>query len=191
MEVEIIRAFERLLIVVFSGTSIILGWHLFKIGIVSPQSGELTGKGFKLALQKIGPGVFFCAFGSIVLSIALVNGLVTVETTTNKDGVQVKNEFRLANTIQESDLKRITTAINTLDLINLDSTSQYESNRNGIRAAIERLRAYRDILATKRFSEKALQDYFSCKENNNGSCSLDSSYKDVEAWLTDTLLQEP
>lgn len=75
MEVEIIRAFERLLIVFFAGTSIFLGWHLFKIGVVSPQSGELSGKGFKLSLQKVGPGVFFSAFGAIVLSVALTNGL--------------------------------------------------------------------------------------------------------------------
>ena len=31
MDIETIRAIERIIIDIFAGTSIILGWHLFKI----------------------------------------------------------------------------------------------------------------------------------------------------------------
>ncbi|MCG9770116.1 hypothetical protein L1D59_16070 [Pseudoalteromonas piscicida] len=191
MEVEIIRAFERLLIVFFAGASIFLGWHLFKIGVVSPQSGELSGKGFKFSLQKVGPGVFFSAFGAIVLSVALTNGL-NIRESSNDDnsGKSEARNISLANTIQESQIKRITTAINTLDLIHVDTSSPYESHRDAINSATERLRAYRDTLARHKFSNDSLKEYFDCKGSADGACKIRKSYKEVEAWLTDTLLQE-
>jgi hypothetical protein len=191
MEVEIIRAFERLLIVFFAGASIFLGWHLFKIGAVSPQSGELSGKGFKFSLQKVGPGVFFSAFGAIVLSVALTNGLNIRESSKDEGSGQSKTrDFALANTIQETQIKRITTAINTLDLIIIDNSSPYESHRMAVSAAIERLRAYRDALAMHEFSNEKVKEYFDCNESADGTCKTRKSYKEVELWLTDTLLQE-
>lgn len=189
MDVEVIRAFERLLVVAFSGASIILGWHLFKIGVVSPQSGSLSGKGFKITLLKVGPGIFFSLFGSIVLSISLIYGLKTVEISTTQDGVK-KKEFSLANTIQETGLSRLTKSINTLDLIDLDNTARYESHRKAIRTAVERLRAHRDVLARNKFSKERLDEYQKCIDSKDAACKLANSYKEVESWITDTLLQQ-
>lgn len=190
MEVEIIRAFERLLIVAFGGTSIILGWHLFKIGVVSPQSGIFSGKGFKFSLQKVGPGIFFSLFGTVVLSISLMHGLKTITKTQDPiSGSSTITEVHLAGKIQGSNLYRITKAINTLDLIQIESSARTNTNKNAIKKAIEQLRAHRDILARQKFDASSLRTYQQCKDSKDAICKLSNSYKDIQSWLTDTVLQ--
>lgn len=66
------RAIERLLIVLFGGLSLVLGWYLFKLGILKRQEAELSGGGWKIKLMNVGPGVFFALFGSIVFIVAAV-----------------------------------------------------------------------------------------------------------------------
>lgn len=85
-------------------------------------------------------------------------------------------------------MRRITTAINTLDLINIDKAAPYESHRKAVSSATERLRAYRDMLARQQFSNEDLMKYFNCKESSKETCKVSKSYKEIEAWLTDTLL---
>src|SRR6266404_4227844 len=61
------RAAERLLIVMAAIASLFMGWNLFRIGVVQPQSGELKGKSWSVKLQRCGPGIFFAVFGTAVL----------------------------------------------------------------------------------------------------------------------------
>lgn len=188
MEIEVIRAFERILIVMFSGISVILGWHLFKIGVVDQQSASLSGKGYKFTLQKVGPGVFFSLFGSVVMSIALINGL-TKTTVNDVDGGKKTEEFRLANSHQQSDLGRLTTAINTLDLVVIDTSSPYKNHREAINKSIEILRSYRDRMARQKFKGETLRKYQQCIESaNNNPCRTSKTFKEVEKWFTDALL---
>ncbi len=65
------RAAERLIVDTMFGVSLVLGWNLFRVGIVNEQSAEASGKGWKVRLQKVGPGVFFALFGTIGLVVAL------------------------------------------------------------------------------------------------------------------------
>lgn len=65
------RVAERALICGFAGISLILGWNLFRVGVVSNQSADFNTKGWKANLKRVGPGVFFALFGSSVLAIAL------------------------------------------------------------------------------------------------------------------------
>lgn len=188
MEIEVIRAFERLLIVLFSGVSIILGWHLFKVGVVDQQSASLSGKGYKFTLQKVGPGVFFSLFGSIVMSVALINGLT--KTTVNKtSGNTKKEEFRYANSAQQSELSRLTTAINTLDLIKIDSSSPYETHRKAVQKSLELLRSFRDRSARQKFDANIIDQYQKCKDSTNTDpCRNNDNFKEVEKWFTEVLL---
>jgi len=65
------RAIERLLTVLFSGVSLVLGWNLFKVGIVQDQQAEFANKTFTVKLQKVGPGVFFALFSIVGFVYAL------------------------------------------------------------------------------------------------------------------------
>ena len=67
----LIRGLERLLAVAFSGVSLILGWHLFKTGVLADQTAEIQKGDMLLKLQRVGPGVFFALFGTAILIFAL------------------------------------------------------------------------------------------------------------------------
>jgi hypothetical protein len=65
------RVIERLLICTIGGVSLVLGWNLFRVGVVTQQAAELSAKGWRLNLKRVGPGVFFAVFGAVVLSLSL------------------------------------------------------------------------------------------------------------------------
>ncbi len=197
MDIESLRAIERIIIVMFAGTSIILGWHLFKIGVVSPQSGTFVGKGFKFSLQKVGPGIFFSLFGTVVLSTALIYGLnkqtdfgqgVNYSQASNSPKVKRTN-VSYNNGLQSSALKRLTEAINTLKLISIEESNSFGTHRKAIKKSIQRLNAYRDSLSLGKFTPAELEAYRVCSKSNDQTCKQDSSYKEVNKWFTDNLLQ--
>jgi hypothetical protein len=74
------RAVERLLIVLFSGGALILGWNLFKTGILLAQSAEFKAKGITAKLLNVGPGIFFALFGTVSLVVAALRPM-TVDST--------------------------------------------------------------------------------------------------------------
>jgi len=71
-EIGVLRMLERILAVLIGGFSIYLGFRLFfHIPLDSEHSGSLELPGIKLVLTKVGPGVFFAAFGSVVVAYSL------------------------------------------------------------------------------------------------------------------------
>jgi len=77
------RTIERIIIVLFGGLSIVLGWHLFKIGVVTEQKADIEGASFTVKLIKVGPGVFFALFGAFILVVAM-NTVIEVKTYPQK-----------------------------------------------------------------------------------------------------------
>jgi hypothetical protein len=75
MEIEsqimIFRGIERILTIVMGGFSIYCGWRLFLQNILNDQKGEIKAAGIYIKLAKVGPGVFFAAFGCIILSLSI------------------------------------------------------------------------------------------------------------------------
>ena len=65
------RVFERLLVCGSAGMSLVLGWNLFRAGVVLEQSAEFVVKGWKATLKRVGPGIFFALFGACILGDAL------------------------------------------------------------------------------------------------------------------------
>lgn len=65
------RTIERILIVLFGGLSIVLGWNLFRAGVVADQRADLEGASFTVRLIRVGPGVFFALFGAGILVMAM------------------------------------------------------------------------------------------------------------------------
>jgi hypothetical protein len=80
--VTISRCIERILTVLIYGCSLGFGWNLFRVGIVNEQQAELSSGNWKIALRKVGPGIFFALFGVIGL-IASVRAPLHVESPTN------------------------------------------------------------------------------------------------------------
>lgn len=82
MDLELLREVERILIACFGGMSLVLGWDLFRKGILDPSVGHFEKGEWRISLQKVGPGVFFALFGAAVLCFGLVNGANKTKTTT-------------------------------------------------------------------------------------------------------------
>jgi hypothetical protein len=69
------RAVDRLLVDVFAGISLVLGWNLFRAGITRNQTAEFSKGGWAVKLQRVGPGVLFAFFGIACLSISIIRPL--------------------------------------------------------------------------------------------------------------------
>lgn len=73
MEAILLRSLERILSVLIGGMSIYLGYRLF---LKVPQQTDSSGKiilpgGINIFLSRIGPGVFFSLFGTLVVGLSL------------------------------------------------------------------------------------------------------------------------
>lgn len=82
------RVIERLLVIFFAGLSIYLGYRLFlKVPDFRNAQGEvkLPSMNLSVTLTRVGPGVFFGAFGVAVLLASFVNG-ITVESPRPREG---------------------------------------------------------------------------------------------------------
>ena len=66
------RIAERLLITFFGGMSLWLGWRLFWARArVLEQQAEFSFKSFVVKFQRVAPGIFFAAFGAVLLSLSV------------------------------------------------------------------------------------------------------------------------
>lgn len=66
--VAILRMVKRIAIVLIGGVAIYLGYRLFfHLPFVRDHEGQVELPGVKIALSRVGPGVFFAAFGSYML----------------------------------------------------------------------------------------------------------------------------
>ena len=75
MDAVTFRGIERLVIVVGAIIFAYLGYKLFLAGIdKGPGKLEAETKFYKFVFSGVGPGVFFMAFGGIVLVTALFTG---------------------------------------------------------------------------------------------------------------------
>lgn len=69
--VMIMRMFERTLAVAIGGIAIYLGYRLFVLlPTQTDSSGKIELPGYSVVLSKVGPGVFFAGFGTMVLYLS-------------------------------------------------------------------------------------------------------------------------
>ncbi len=73
MDVVLLRALERILVVLFGGFAIWLGYRLF---LAIPAEKDANGRvklpgGVEVMLARIGPGAFFALFGTVALGLSL------------------------------------------------------------------------------------------------------------------------
>ena len=89
-EILMIRMFERIIAVIVGSLAIYFGYKLF---LLLPTQNDSNGKielpGFSVVLAKVGPGIFFAAFGSILVYQCITNPIV-IETP----------EFRVSGAVE-------------------------------------------------------------------------------------------
>jgi hypothetical protein len=77
-EPEIMRMFERILVVCGGILSIYLGYLLFHIAVLKQESaGKFKSALFEFTATKVGPGVFFALFGAYILYGSLNHPITT------------------------------------------------------------------------------------------------------------------
>lgn len=72
--IMMLRIVERTLAVTIGGIAIYLGYRLFVLlPTQTDSSGKIELPGYSVVLSKVGPGIFFAAFGAIVLYLSFAN----------------------------------------------------------------------------------------------------------------------
>lgn len=81
----LMRMIERLIVVIMGGVCIVLGYRLFFFLPLNEQNGQFELPGVKVVLSKVGPGIFFLVFGSLLL-LHNLNKNVTVGGSSVREG---------------------------------------------------------------------------------------------------------
>jgi hypothetical protein len=138
------RGAERLLIVFFGGMSLLLGWHLFKLGVVRDQRAEIKKGDFAVNLQKVGPGVFFALFGAAILVISIIYGLKSGAKNDDEGGSGPS--YFVVNSSKQDNFEKVK-AINTLRSISrLPPDSDFSVMKTKLLRSQAQLHKIRDAL---------------------------------------------
>jgi hypothetical protein len=74
LDETVLRMFERILVVLGGTMTIFLGYRLFShANLTQDSTGSFKAKVFEVTASKIGPGVFFAGFGTLVLWTSLTH----------------------------------------------------------------------------------------------------------------------
>jgi hypothetical protein len=115
------RALERLIVVGFSGISIVLGWNLFRVKMVKDQAADFTTKDIQIRLARVGPGIFFAMFGMGGLLFSLARPVdvkfSSVPTPTAHESPSATPSSIRFGASTPSDQRRQVAAINTVKVI--------------------------------------------------------------------------
>ena len=202
------RAIERVLVCLFAGMSLALGWNLFRVGILDPQAAQLDTKTWKLKLARVGPGVFFGLFGAVVLVWSVNAPLsllptqqapLSVTGTTGKKTAGAELQFQDQRAVtylseqSEKERKRLALAINTIVQF-CEATPQRASAQRteAIRVAKDELTGFRAALVIAQFGQPDMGVYNKSVDRylrDPGSVS-DTELKvirELEPWMLGTL----
>lgn len=159
------RGLERLLIVVIAGLCL---WIAHRIGGGREvSSGTVKWDTFSVELKKVGPSIFFGAFGTAILIYTLASPFSITSTITREgDGSVVEQEETRFLTAQDRErtqriLSGISAEVAGLNgyLATLTRGTLTETEREDLVATIRRLVAQRDDLFTAAFGAQARVRY--------------------------------
>lgn len=203
------RALERIAIVGLSGLSLILGWDLFRRGVLDSQSADFKAHSWSVRLQRVGPGIFFALFATVTFVSAISHPLEI--TTGNHAKQQTKaaasdvptatteeNKLVYAEKAGASSDRDVVAAINTLHLIALPRLSQGldVGDKDAISKSDRTLDAYKKSLMFAQFGQMSVQFYsihdkvsFDPAVLRKQSTDFQNKYSEIEAWDHDTFLR--
>lgn len=171
MQIEEYRAIERIIIILIAGASVTFGWNLFKIGVVSESTGTFQGKGWRITLQKAGPGLFFALFGTAICITSLISTLNVNSHQTQTEDTNSNNQ--IIHYLGESGTKylHIAQAINTLKLVSLDEIKS-ESRLDALKLSISTLHKFNNDNMQQQFKDE-LRNYTIIKGKDPNSLTTD------------------
>jgi len=172
------RVIERLLVCLTASGAIIMGWNLFRVGIVDPQSGELKGEGWSVKLQKCGPGIFFSLFGTCVLLASFMYPLkigpaaapedkakpaAVPEDKAKSDEAHPQTSFLMYLGDNSSNVIKFTGSLNTILALAKDPQVreglQPPGRKERLDRAIHNVELYKEGLVSSEFGSDALMWY--------------------------------
>lgn len=154
------RALERLLIVSFSGVSLVLGWNLFRAGILTEQQAEFAAKHWSIRLQRVGPGVFFALFAVVGFVFSLAHPFTLNYKDLDLAGgasPQGRNSSYSVSLLSDEagSLEKDILSITTLERFALPALKINDENqRNAIQQAATDVAALKRQLLIKKFSQE-------------------------------------
>lgn len=196
------RIAERLLIVIFGGSSLVMGWHLYVKGVEKKQVAEIKHENTIIRLKDVGPGAFFCFLGALVLVTALVNS-VLIKSEVNipkKPGEEnSKTEVIYGFSIKsgpptEDVVVAITTVLNNVHPDQMALNAQWKIK--GLEQALSKLTEVKEALLLDEFP--TYNEYLTIKnsikigkEPKFASSDDEKTYRRIEAIETKQFGQEP
>lgn len=108
------RVAERLLATMLGGMSLWAGYRLFFVASHERSNAEASGHGFVFKAERIGPGIFFALFGTVVIVYGLMTKLEFQTPSTSPSarttsfsmgfpvqqiGKELSTEYRAINTL--------------------------------------------------------------------------------------------
>jgi len=198
------RVVERLLICTFGGISLVLGWNLFRVGVVNQQTAELSAKGWRVNLKRVGPGVFFALFGTTVLALSLRSPLsLPLQSAGNvragAPGTQSgKNEEAVVTYAHGEDpeiAKNWVASINTVEQIVTKDKLATTAEQQAISRSEKSLAQLRDVLIMQQFGNELFADYqaYEKRKSINPSTVTEQEqhrFAGIEAWIRSDRIQE-
>jgi hypothetical protein len=186
---------ERLTIIVIAGMAIAMGWNLFVRSIMPDQQGKIEVGNWKVELKKVGPGIFFAAFGAIILTTAFVQPMAAKWDTE-------KGEIKGATPTSDNEWRPYMAAINSLRMISgsiaagaprEDTTLVVLSAQAGdLQAASRHLSRLQRELLVEKFGAKAMQEWDRngeefIKNPTSVSAEQRAVLEKIRPWMTDTV----
>lgn len=179
------RGLERLLIILVAGLSL---WIAYRIGHGrEASSGAIKWDSFSIELKKVGPSIFFGAFGTSIVIYALLTPIeVTERTTRGPDGtVTTERETRFLTAQDEVRAQRVLGQISA-DVAELSSFIRAieegtltQNQRLDLAAGLRALVSQREDLLTAAFGSdlaSRFEDYLSrCSGTNEQATAVCSN----------------
>jgi hypothetical protein len=150
MVLAISRAVERLIADSMFGVSLILGWNLFRVGILHDQTAEASGKGWKIRLQKVGPGVFFALFGAAGLIVALQRPL---DIKMSSEGGSIGYSVSSA-TGENGDVLEYVKALTTAESLGMRDNGTHSAEKDALLKAKPILEQHRQFILRAYWKDK-------------------------------------
>jgi hypothetical protein len=199
------RIVERILVVIFGGLSLVLGWRLFMVGVVDPQIAEIKFKDWKVSLRQVGPGSVFAALGIGVMAFALSKPLEITEgprTSPSVESVSASGGSRSLSYLGEGeaqDLRHWVRLLNTFARLDMERLKQDSAQATALKAELARAQegvvVMRNMLLLDKFSQADLavwQKYQDAYLQDPRSVPGDvrPTLTALEPWMTSTLADE-